>query len=199
MTTVEVLPGEINTNVPSSLENAAGALLADYNALLAQSQASSGASQDALDSSATALFQSVLIAATRERLAEFFAASQIYTDLFSENLDVRAYFDSPRVAIMSAAADSLSTGAIALSSSFDITKDDIRVVVPPGQNTAASIALNLVRGPLDTYIETLVGSLSPSAAKPANQHARERFDHRRDGPGTGHRPGHLASWAAVAR
>ena len=164
VTTIDVLPGEIDPNVPTELGNAAGALQASYSALLAsQSQASSGASQDALDSSAATVFQSVLIAATRERLAAFFAASQVYTDLFSQNLDVKDYFDSPRIVIMSAAAESLSTGAIALSSSFDITKDNIRAVPAPGQSTSAGIALNLVRGPLDTYIETLAGSLSPSA------------------------------------
>jgi hypothetical protein len=58
---------------------------------------------------AGALFQSTLVAATRARLAEFFTLSQIYTDLFSRNLEVKAYFDSPRIAIMSARADSLSS------------------------------------------------------------------------------------------
>ncbi len=164
VTTVEVLPGEIDPDVLGSLANAADSLMASYASLLAsQALPSSSASLDSLDSDAATLFESTLIATTSERLAEFFALSQTYTDLFSQNLDVKAYYNSPRIAIMSLSATPNSGGSmLSLATSFDITKDDIRVVVAPGQNTAASVALNLVRGPLDTSVETTAGTITTS-------------------------------------
>src|SRR5207302_1800196 len=96
ITAAEVLPGEIGPNVLGALSGQAVPLEAEYASLLRQAQSLSPSDpmQQTIQNEGLALLRSALISASAERLAEFFTLSQTYTDLFSKNLGVKAYYDS---------------------------------------------------------------------------------------------------------
>jgi len=58
---------------------------------------------------------------------------------------VKAYYDSPRLILASARITS-SNQSPSLNFAKDLRKDDIRAVVPPGQEARASVEFNFLRG-----------------------------------------------------
>ncbi len=175
VTTFTVMPASIDPNVGVVLGQRQAALTAQFEAL-DQSLAgvtSGDPAEQALGNDASSLVQATLIAVTRSQLAEYLTLSDTNTALFSQNMDVLAYFDSPRITIEHAQLIVGTDNSVSFTLAVDLDRDDIRAIAAPGQNKAMAISFNLVRGQMDTYIESVVtgalqnqqsGSFQASAA-----------------------------------
>ena len=70
-------------------------------------------------------------------------------------------------------ADNTSAESFAI----DLARDDIRAIGAPGESAAMTLAFNIVRGQLDTSIESNVlafGQSSPSASAPVTLAVQRR-------------------------
>jgi transglutaminase-like putative cysteine protease/uncharacterized membrane protein len=161
LTTISVLAGQFPVNALGAANaklDQLSADLAQLGSLAATLSQASQADQDALAPQATDLLRDVMIGMARFRLAQFLTSSSFYSDLYAANMHVSAYFDSPRIAVFRSKLAPAADGSVGLDIAFDILKNNIRTVVAPGENAAEGIAFNMVRGPMDTGIETSVNS-----------------------------------------
>jgi uncharacterized membrane protein len=154
VTTFTVLPGLMNPHVLSTLSNE-GDVLSAQAAAIAPGSAGDPA-QEVTNDQATSLTRTALLEVNRALLAQYLATADAATGLYSRSMGAVAYYDSPRLTIVRAQGNVASDGTVTISFSIDLNKDTIRAVPGPGQNPAVRIAFNLVRGQLDTQIESNV-------------------------------------------
>ena len=92
----------------------------------------------------------------RLRLDNFLALSDSLTYSTDVQIGLRAYLDSPRLTIAQTTVHAGTGQEFVVSQAIDLLRNDLRVIVSPGQSSAARFAFELNRGMLDTYFETAV-------------------------------------------
>ncbi len=94
----------------------------------------------------------------------FLTLSQLQTSTLATTSDVTAYFDSPRIVLISQQLDTdSSTTSAGLTTAIDLVSDSPRVESAPGQAVAATFLFNLTRGMFENLIERdMVQVLVPS-------------------------------------
>ncbi|HXG10326.1 MAG TPA: hypothetical protein VNK04_11225 [Gemmataceae bacterium] len=140
----------------TALEQAFGAF---GNALLA---APAGAARDALAVQAGDRFRNALIGTARGRLALFNVRSDSFTESLQRQTLARAYHDGPRITILSTQVVSPPGAAPTVTFSVDLRKDDVRVVVSPGNAAGAAVGLNVARGFVESTLEGTVFGAVPT-------------------------------------
>ncbi|MGE3818073.1 MAG: Ig-like domain repeat protein [Isosphaeraceae bacterium] len=93
-----------------------------------------------------------MIAATREIATNFISQSDEATDRISERSLIKAYFDRPRLIIVSnrfPGAQDRDAGTLAI----DLRRDSIRALPFPGQDESAALVFATVRGIAESVLE----------------------------------------------
>jgi uncharacterized repeat protein (TIGR01451 family) len=105
---------------------------------------------------------------TREYGSTFFSVSDTATSQIARASLVTAYYDRPRLTLVSSQFMEGANGAPGnLSLSIDLRRDTMRVVAFPGQNGQATVVFNLSRGVAESSIEQAVlAPASPPAGQP---------------------------------
>lgn len=154
LTTLNVLPSTLD---PAALALEGSRLEAINARRVALAQQMAGASGDALASlqqQAKTLGTQYMIGVERVEADYYAAVSDMVARQHAASSLVKAYFDSPRITIVSnhlapgAAPDTLVT-----QHSIDLRKDDIRAIAYPGQGGAAALGFATARGFSDNIIE----------------------------------------------
>jgi hypothetical protein len=100
---------------------------------------------------------------TRLLSADFLALSDFYTNQLASLAEVRAYFNRPRLLLVSSRTRfRQETRLLGFTFAIDLRRDTIRAAVSPGQNTEASPAFHFARGIAESIIEH--GILSAAGA-----------------------------------
>jgi Transglutaminase-like superfamily/LVIVD repeat len=93
-----------------------------------------------------------LLSATETMTSVFSLASQDVVDVISARSVVRAYFDSPRI-VLATAAVAVSGQTTSLQMGMDLRKDDIRAIAFPGQSVNAMPLFQSIRGVDESALE----------------------------------------------
>lgn len=159
ITTISILPGKYDRGAldaaGTELE-ALGSRVTEFSARAAASAGASDPERNALADEAMKVLRTTLVATARGKLALFQAVSDEYAELFARDMRVKAYFDSPRITLFRTRADVGTDNSLLLNLSLDLRKNDLRALPHPDQNVVAGADFQLVRGFLDTSIETAV-------------------------------------------
>ena len=114
-----------------------------------------------------------MIGQTRAFLGSLLVASDMQTLRLAHESLVKAYFDRPRVILVSAklAATGNQTGE--LSFATDLHRDTIRGIVFPGQDVSAGESFQGARGILESFVE---GSIFPEPTSVGGLSLQRRID-----------------------
>jgi len=109
---------------------------------------------------------------------DFLTLSQLQTHTLATTSAVAAYFDSPRVVLISQQLDTGSSATPAgLMTAVDLLSDTPRVVPAPGQTLGAPFLFNLTRGMFENLIErNTVAALLPSGQTLAADNTYDVFN-----------------------
>jgi len=152
ITTINVLPGlQSPAALPPIVAQIAG-----------QRPLVTTVSGQAPDSTTVSAMRRGLISAEQAELVQFALRSQDEAANLAGENSVAAYFDRPGVTIAGSHFDR-SSGAIDLS--FDLRREDLRVVPYPGQNPQAEVAFNFAKGLIDNVYEQ---DVVPAVAESTN-------------------------------
>ncbi len=160
-TTIDVLAGLQNPNSQQGLINEATA---------AANQAQAGAS-DPNDPGAVAALFAANVAITREYASAFQSTSDKVTGALASNFLVKAYFDQPRITIVSQRTTPDPSGKTAtVTLSVDLRNDTIRSIPFPGQNPIASQSFQIARGIMEGAMEDEITGIpvTPTGAVPVS-------------------------------
>ena len=102
-------------------------------------------------------------------LASVWPSCRVTSDALSQSLanelNVKAYDDSPRITLLTTGYEFDANGQPTLAFEADLRKDEVRVVVAPGQNSSAAVTFRMSHGLLDTGVETaLAGAATGGTA-----------------------------------
>ncbi|MEZ6088875.1 MAG: dockerin type I domain-containing protein [Pirellulaceae bacterium] len=100
-------------------------------------------------------FVDLLIAASRFRLTQISAGSDVSTAAHEISSLVKAYFDSPRISIVHTTSSLETSPEATITFSVDLAKSDLRTIAYPGQVPAATIGFRINQGISDTLVEQL--------------------------------------------
>ena len=123
--------------------------------------------QTSLQTQADNLAHELMINTQRILTAQFAEASDSLSGRFALNWYVAAYLASPRLLIATSRASDAGSGKTLLQIGFDTLKDDIQVVLPPGQTAAAGNAYRTNRGLNESYLESQLLADFAAAQTPA--------------------------------
>jgi uncharacterized membrane protein len=155
--TLLVAPGQQNLEV---FQPAQQNLQNELNQL--QSLSSSSSAGDDVDFSA--MFQHALRDANIVTGLSFLASSDVQSARVADSALVQEYADRPRLILLTnrlePSADGTST---VLVSSVDLRRDTVRAIAYPGQATDAATTFNILRGLLESQLESDV--LTPTSAQ----------------------------------
>jgi uncharacterized membrane protein/transglutaminase-like putative cysteine protease len=166
-TTINALPSKFDERLVANYAHQLARLETELQQLLdkasvpANNQGPEGA---ALHLQGSVMLRTVSVAMARARLGDFLSASDALTSRYAENLQIAAYFDSPRLTLLQSSIAQETADTLTLSRALDLLKNDMRAVVAPGQDEAAAITFQIFRGYSDTGLETATfGSLASTA------------------------------------
>jgi transglutaminase-like putative cysteine protease len=94
---------------------------------------------------------SLITAAQELKIAQFLVASAELTASYASLSDVVAYYDRPRITIVSEQGD---PGLGTIDYAIDLRRETMSVYAAPGQNTAAAQGFDLARGLADNALES---------------------------------------------
>ncbi len=108
------------------------------------------------------------IAITRLLAEQFMRLSQQQTGQIADLTSVAAYFDRPRLVLVSARVTTdPATDKASVVFAIDLVRDTMHTVVAPGQATSAMMAFNSVHGLYDTIDErNTIAALYPAGSAP---------------------------------
>ncbi|HQU42211.1 MAG TPA: transglutaminase domain-containing protein, partial [Pirellulales bacterium] len=142
-------------NIGSGLENPTVAT-SDEEAIKSDYEAA-GAAAAANDSAAfTSALARALTGQTRAYVAALDATSDDTTSVLADGSLVTAYFDRPRITVMSSNLQANGSDALTLSFEADLLRDSPRIVGYPGQGTSAPAPFLATRGIFENLDETAV-------------------------------------------
>ena len=159
--TVNVLPGLFD---PAAAAPLGQEVNQDLQALKGVQQPDGGIPPEAYPT-----LQNFLIGMTRLDSANFFSVSDFSTGRLANDSLVQAYFDRPRIVIVSSQAQPVEgTTADSFNFSIDLREDHIRALAYPGQDPSSVPSFNIARGINENVIETNVTAFlnAPGAAQP---------------------------------
>ncbi len=110
--------------------------------------------QTSLQAQATNLAHDLMINTQRILTAQFAEASDNLSARFALNWYLGAYLAGPRLLVATSRVSDAGNGNTLLQIGFDTLKDDIQVVLPPGQAAAAANAYRTNRGLNESYLES---------------------------------------------
>ena len=145
--TVDVLPGLANPRPSAKL----AADLAKQSGALAVLQ-----QNGTLSSQGESVEQHYLIDMTRQVATNFADVSDTMEAQLAAASNVRAYFDRPRLIIVSNTVSYSVGDEATFRLSIDLRRDSIRAIAAPGQATNVPLAFNFLRGITETSIEDLL-------------------------------------------
>jgi len=159
LTTVSIMPGEFDRALLSSYSNQLNTLSNELDQFQQTNAGASLANDPAtaqLSQQATSLLSALFVAVERSRIALYQSLSDTYTSVFASEAQVVAYADSPKISIAQSQVTTDTNGNFTVSFELDLLKDDVRAIVAPGQNAAAAIGFQIVRGFTDAGFESIV-------------------------------------------
>ncbi|QEF97962.1 Ubp3 associated protein Bre5 [Stieleria maiorica] len=151
-TTINVLPGKSD---PRALARAIHEL-ESLNRRLLERGAQSGGLQIDPGSPDSELMWTSRVALNRLRLAHFLSLSELVIDAVARDVKLAAYQDSPRITIAKSLARFNADGRLTVAEAIDLNRNDMRVVVSPGQAVASKIGFQMHRGFVDSEVEAVV-------------------------------------------
>jgi large repetitive protein len=157
--TLQIAAGKLANVAEADLKTAATALAARRAALLPQLQAVNFANPSPSDM--LVLHQANTLAFDGNTLAgrllatEFLILSDTATGMLANDMYVQPLWDSPRIAVASVRI-AVNAGTAALQVSLDNLKDDLHVVLPPGQVPDVLLPFQISRGSLQPRVEQTV-------------------------------------------
>ena len=110
--------------------------------------------QTSLQTQADTFADELMINTERILTAQFAEASDNLSARFASNWYLTAYLASPRLLVATSRVSAAGNGNTLLEVGFDTLKDDIQVVLPPGQSLAAGNAYRTNRGLNESYLES---------------------------------------------
>jgi len=154
ITTVNVLPGVFDDAQLTNDINVVQTLNAQRQQLGDVISNASSADATVVNEQATSLARAFLIELERIEVETYAGLSDLFTQQLTGYSDTRAYFDAPRVDLASTQVIAgAAPGSVTLDWQMDLLKDDIRVLLPPGQGTDATFGFNTARGVTDNVAE----------------------------------------------
>jgi uncharacterized membrane protein len=170
--TLHVLPGLNSPSLPDRLPGVLSTIASGFAELPNQDPPS----QATLFQYA-ALSQRALTAATRAIGAAFLSASDVGTAQLQSNALVKAYFDRPRLILVSQQLEpNSSSQAPEVTYSIDLRRDMVRVIAFPGQSLSATQAFNFTRGVSEGVLERdTLSSFFPDKPRPVRVSTADVF------------------------
>ena len=141
---MSLLPGSQSTESAFAVENGLTNAFASISAQHAGNDST-------LEVSAV---RSVLIGQTRSYLASLLAVSALDTQRLAQGSLIAAYFDRPRITIISANTTGQGSQNAVVTFEADLRSDSIRTIVSPEQPDSASLAFQGARSAFEDQIET---------------------------------------------
>jgi uncharacterized repeat protein (TIGR01451 family) len=152
--TLYVLPGLDNPSFPGLAPELASAAARQLTLAQAEPASANTAVQQSDLTKATA---GAAIAMTRLLGSAFFALADSTAEQIAEQSLVQAYYDSPRLVLISNWEQiDPQTKTATLSVAFDLMQDSIRAIAFPGQSSQAATAFQATRGVSESFAETEV-------------------------------------------
>ena len=170
MTTFNVLPALQDESIIGTWGSVNDAALAELKAIAPRltDSPTPSADQVALRQRAEHLSLGLMINTQRVLTANFARASDILADRFATNWYVKAFLDSPRLIAASSRVADAGSGTTGIRVGFDLLKDDIQVLLAPGQTGTAASAYRANRGLLESHLEGLLLKSFAAAQAPVS-------------------------------
>ncbi len=152
--TLDLNSGQFNPNAFNGGLAQIAALQSGFTTFTSQlSTTPPGATDDALGTQATTALRNALVTMSRSRLDQFDITSDSYTQSMAQELLVKAYFDSPKIVVLSTRATLEKDGSVQLGVSIDLLKDSMRVIASAATAAGATIGFEFNRGLMENVIE----------------------------------------------
>jgi hypothetical protein len=154
--------GTVNDSMVAQLKTMAAQLPADPNAALTPAQTD-------VQQQAATLAQQLAVNTQRALTATYAEASDNVTTHFATLWQVEAYLSSPRILVASSRVTNPGNGVTDVKTAFNLLRDDVNIVLPPGQTSTAATAYRIDRGIAEIDIEgKLLTQFTASQTTPTN-------------------------------
>ena len=112
--------------------------------------------------------RAVSIDEAKADLVDLGVASAQQTQLVAQSALVTAYFDRPRITIITSSLDIAADGTATASLDVDLLRDSIRGIVAPGQAASTLVGFNMLRGITENIVETAAAPTSTASTVTVN-------------------------------
>ncbi|MGD1072439.1 MAG: hypothetical protein ABSB15_20125 [Bryobacteraceae bacterium] len=172
-TTINVSPSRQDQSILTTWSNLSDSLTAQLQPILAQLPSNPNAAltpaQTALQQQADLITNELAVNTQRGLTGSFSYLSDLSSTALANESVVTEYLDSPRLIVSTSFAQANSSGGQTLQIGFDLLKDDVQVLLPPGQSNPAAPGYRIDRGLIESYLEgKVLSQLASSAPSGAN-------------------------------
>ncbi len=157
--TLNVMP---SLTIPAAMTSISSAVTQDQAVLAAEQNA-----DPTTDPSVISDVRQAMVDLTRLLSVSFMAASDKQTEQLAAEADVTAYFDRPRLILVSSPPQLVNGSTPStLNLSVDLRNDSVRALPFPGQNASAGFAFNFARGLAESALESIILQNAAVAGNP---------------------------------